>query len=145
MVGTFFSLNQPWLISAWFNWRSIWNQLQLMVELTAVDLCLIQAAFSLVDGWIKPGWFNSRWVPFLVKSISVDLCLIQAAFSLVHAWIKPGWFNSRWVPFSGWINRSWSVVDSSRLFSSSWFNQAWLIQFAVGTFFWLNQPQLICG
>jgi len=24
-------------------------------------------------------------------------------------------------------------------------NQAWLIEFAVGTLFWLNQPQLICG
>jgi len=46
-------INQ-WLISAWNNWRSIWNQLQLMVESAAVDLWLIQAAFSLVHGWIKP-------------------------------------------------------------------------------------------
>jgi hypothetical protein len=43
--------------------------------------------------------------------------------------MKPGWFNSRWVPFSGGINRNNYVLDSSRLFSSSWLlNQAWFIR-----------------
>jgi hypothetical protein len=67
-------------------------------------------------------------------------------FSLVDGWIKPVWSNH-----GGYLLLVESTAVDLWLIQAAfslvhgWIKPAWLIQFAVSTFIWLNQPQLICG